>query len=210
MMRPHSILLLTAVSSTMAAPNLDVNTHHVLTALPSAITTVAADIQPSLASSYSVGDACYCLSTFPVDTPVLVDTPFGKQTVGAACSLIGPGPGVNSDSPLYNDPQCGNGLPITTDDALCPGRVDHGVVGCRYIGPKWNFTEQLAYNSGTCTNACVLDIILAVLSRVGLACLSPSLRTPLYTHSMRHNSPRRYLGRQQRRTRCRGVRFCVY
>ena len=90
--------------------------------------------------SYSVGDRCYCETTFDHDIgPVLVDTPLGTITVLEACSILGDGPGSDG-RPVYNDVQCGNGPPNTaSDETECPGRTDIGRDGCNQIGPVWNF-----------------------------------------------------------------------
>lgn len=90
--------------------------------------------------SYSVGDRCYCDSTFDHDIgPIRVDTPRGRISVLEACNIIGPGPGRNG-RPIYNDIQCGNGPANDAgDEDYCPGRVDLGRAGCVQIGPKWKF-----------------------------------------------------------------------
>ncbi len=100
----------------------------------------------SWADSYSVGDQCYCSTSFDHNIgPVEVDTPVGRITVREACDLIGPGPG-RGDRPLYNDVQCGNGPPNDAgDEDWCPGRVDvqgtndQRKQGCNHIGPTWKF-----------------------------------------------------------------------
>lgn len=94
------------------------------------------------ADSYSYkGTHCYCMSTFDHNIgTVIVDTPFGKKTIKEVCDLLGPGPG-SKGRPVYNDIQCGNGPPNDAgDEQKCPGRVDHGIRGCKSVGPKWNFT----------------------------------------------------------------------
>jgi hypothetical protein len=94
--------------------------------------------------SYSVGDSCYCATTFDhAIGPVEVDTPLGTMTIKEVCKLLGPGPG-QGNHPIYNDIQCGNGPANDAgDETTCPGRVDHGPDGCKYIGPKWNFEPFL-------------------------------------------------------------------
>ncbi|WP_370979531.1 carbohydrate-binding protein [Agaribacterium sp. ZY112] len=90
------------------------------------------------ASSYSVGDACYCTSN--VDGSVasmMVNSALGTKTVEAICDELGAGPGA-SGRPMYNDAQCGNGPANTnTNEDYCPGRVDIGKAGCGHIGPEW-------------------------------------------------------------------------
>ena len=104
--------------------------------------------------SYSVGDRCYCESTFDhqIGEFLLDDTPLGPNTtIRDICNFLGPGPG-SWGRPRYNDIQCGNGPPnadILRDEILCPGQVDHGVQGCGFIGPKWNFDVQSDDNEGT-------------------------------------------------------------
>ena len=90
--------------------------------------------------SYSVGDRCYCASTFDHDIgDILVNTPVGTITTREACDIVGPGPGVGNN-PIYNDIQCGNGPDNNEPDEMyCPGRVDLRRDGCTHIGPRWNF-----------------------------------------------------------------------
>lgn len=90
--------------------------------------------------SYSVGDRCYCETSFDHGIGVFqYETPLGWMTVADACALLGPGPG-SSGRPKYNDIQCGNGPPNDAgDEHTCPGRTDIGPSGCGQIGPKWNF-----------------------------------------------------------------------
>lgn len=90
--------------------------------------------------SYSVGDRCYCESSFDHGIGVFqYETPLGWMTVAQACALLGPGPG-SAGWPKYNDVQCGNGPPNDAgDEHTCPGRTDIGPSGCGQIGPKWNF-----------------------------------------------------------------------
>ena len=90
--------------------------------------------------SYSVGDQCYCDTTFDHDIgDIMVDTTVGEITVREACELVGPGPG-SSGRPIYNDIQCGNGPANDAgDEDYCPGRVDIGKEGCVQIGPTWKF-----------------------------------------------------------------------
>lgn len=90
--------------------------------------------------SYSAGDRCYCQTTFDHGIgSQKVKTPKGVMTVKEACDMLGPGPGAEG-RPLYNDVQCGNGPANNEYDEInCPGRVEYGKEGCKYIGPKWNF-----------------------------------------------------------------------
>lgn len=90
--------------------------------------------------SYSVGDRCYCDTTFDHNIgDIRVDTAVGNITVLEACELIGEGPG-SQGRPIYNDVQCGNGPANDAgDEDYCPGRVDIGREGCPQIGPSWNF-----------------------------------------------------------------------
>ena len=90
--------------------------------------------------SYSVGDQCYCDTTFDHDIgDIRVDTTVGNITVREACALIGEGPGAQG-RPIYNDVQCGNGPANDAgDEDYCPGRVDIGKEGCPQIGPTWKF-----------------------------------------------------------------------
>lgn len=90
--------------------------------------------------SYSVGDRCYCDTTYDHDIgDIRVDTPIGNITVREACERLGDGPG-SAGRPIYNDVQCGNGPANNAgDEDWCPGRVDIGKEGCPQIGPTWNF-----------------------------------------------------------------------
>ncbi len=93
------------------------------------------------ADSYSVGDACYCATTFDHNIGgITVDTPDGPKTVREVCDTLGEGPGI-ADRPIYNDVQCGNGPANDAgDEDDCPGRVDIGLEGCGQIGPKWDLS----------------------------------------------------------------------
>lgn len=90
--------------------------------------------------SYSVGDRCYCDTTFDHDIgSIRVDTPVGRITVRQACDILGDGPGSNG-RPIYNEVQCGNGPANDVgNEDYCPGRVDIGREGCPQIRPEWNF-----------------------------------------------------------------------
>ncbi|MEM8923403.1 MAG: hypothetical protein AAGD35_07850 [Actinomycetota bacterium] len=91
--------------------------------------------------SYSVGDKCYCATTFDHNIGgILVDTPVGKKSVREVCDQVGDGPGP-AGRPVYNDVQCGNGPPNDAgDEDSCPGRVDIGREGCGHIGPTWDLS----------------------------------------------------------------------
>lgn len=104
----------------------------------------------SWSDSYSVGNSCYCESTFDHGIgDMKVKTPLSKSpmTIRQVCDLLGPGPG-STNRPKYNDIQCGNGPPYNStvrasDEIPCPGRVEYGIDGCKYIGPKWNFKPMM-------------------------------------------------------------------
>ncbi len=96
--------------------------------------------------SYSVGDQCFCDTTFDHDLDLIdVDTPLGTMNVREACALIGDGPGSDG-RPRYNDVQCGNG-PVNgqPDEDFCPGQInapgttEQQRLACNNVGPKWNF-----------------------------------------------------------------------
>ncbi len=93
------------------------------------------------ADSYSVGDECYCATTFDHNIGgITVDTPDGPKTVREVCDTLGDGPGIEG-RPIYNDVQCGNGPANDAgDEDDCPGRVDIGRDGCGQIGPKWDLS----------------------------------------------------------------------
>lgn len=87
--------------------------------------------------SYSVGNECYCITTFDHGIgEILVDTAAdghqaagGIRTVREICQALGEGPGQKG-RPVYNDIQCGNGPPNDAGDEVnCPGRVDNGSEG---------------------------------------------------------------------------------
>jgi hypothetical protein len=102
-----------------------------------------ADVNPNgWGDSYSVGNFCYCETNFDHNIDVIVvSTPRGRLTVRQVCALLGPGPG-SAGRPRYNDIQCGNGPPNSAgDEDTCPGRIEYGQKGCKYIGPKWNFAN---------------------------------------------------------------------
>jgi len=95
--------------------------------------------------SYSVGDRCYCATTFDHNIgPILVDTDIGTMTVRQACDQLGQGPFPGgAGRPIYNDVQCGNGPANDAgDEDYCPGRVDLAKAGCTHIGPTWNFSAE--------------------------------------------------------------------
>ncbi|MEL6984424.1 MAG: hypothetical protein AAFO29_18505 [Actinomycetota bacterium] len=91
--------------------------------------------------SYSVGDQCYCATTFDHGIGTIqVNTPAGTKTVREVCEKLGPGPG-SQGRPIYNDIQCGNGPANDAgDEDDCPGRVDIGRDGCGHIGPTWDLS----------------------------------------------------------------------
>ena len=107
--------------------------------------TILQDPRPAWADSYSVGDKCYCQSTFDHDIGnTVVDTNAGMMTVREACDLVGAGPGA-AGRPRYNDIQCGNGPANGQDDEdFCPGRIDIGKAGCGHIGPLWQLPAPTA------------------------------------------------------------------
>lgn len=104
----------------------------------------------SWADSYSIGGACYCDSSFDHNIgSVKVAGPAGRLiTVKEACDLVGSGPESNGEERriYYNTIQCGHGpLGETSDEKVCPGRVDLGIgnlSGCQVKGPKWKFTAD--------------------------------------------------------------------
>jgi hypothetical protein len=102
--------------------------------------------------SYSSNGNCYCDGVTSYDHDigaVLVDTPLGILSVKEVCELLGKGPG-SEGRPLYNDVQCGNGPPNNAgDEDDCPGRTEYGKEGCKYIGPKWNFSPFLNNTAAT-------------------------------------------------------------
>ena len=119
------------------------------------IEVIGCDPGEGWSDSYSVGDQCYCETTFDHDIgDVEVETPVGTRTVRQICDALGPGPG-SEGRPVYNDIQCGNGPPNSArgiqcaenqpegqgDEHFCPGRVDIGREGCGHIGPKWDLSE---------------------------------------------------------------------
>lgn len=78
-----------------------------------------ADVNPqSWTDSYSVGDACYCLTTFDHDIGeyIVEISTLGNITVRQACELVGPGPGAESR------PVCIASLfPCSSQSELSPG-----------------------------------------------------------------------------------------
>jgi hypothetical protein len=107
----------------------------------------------SWADSYSVGDQCYCRTTFDHNIGnFFVETPsLGWLTTRQICTMLGEGPSVNDNTrPVYNDLQCGNGPPNDAgDEHVCPGRTDIGPEGCGHIGPRWNFGNLTNNNNDT-------------------------------------------------------------
>ena len=98
----------------------------------------------SWADSYSYNNSCYCSTTFDHGlATVIVTTPLGNLTVLEVCTLLNRSAPILADvgpRPLYNDIQCGNGPSVISDEVDCPGRTEYGQEGCKYIGPKWDFT----------------------------------------------------------------------
>ncbi|MFK7994865.1 MAG: discoidin domain-containing protein, partial [Granulosicoccus sp.] len=80
--------------------------------------------------SYSVGDQCFCKTTFDhAISDIPVETELGIMTIRQACDRLGEGPG-HEGRPLYNDIQCGNGPanvpdnPDWADEEFCPGQIN--------------------------------------------------------------------------------------
>jgi hypothetical protein len=146
----------------------------------------------SWADSYSDGDSCYCASTFDHDIgSVVVETPLGNMTILDVCTLLGDGPtGSREGHPLYNDIQCGNGPANSAgDEEDCPGRTEYGQEGCKYIGPKWNFTRFL--HPPTIAPVKIIPIsnpTTAPTAAPFLATLSPT-RRPVTTQPFVSSSP---------------------
>ena len=123
------------------------------------------------ADSYSVGNECFCDTTFDHNiAPYYVDTPLGWMTVKQVCDLLGPGPG-KVNRPVYNDVQCGNGPPNdAADEHVCPGRTDIGEAGCGHIGPRWNLLDNIFNDDGGSMTLPPLDAhpdIVTVLNVTG-------------------------------------------
>ncbi|MFK7997022.1 MAG: discoidin domain-containing protein [Granulosicoccus sp.] len=126
--------------------------------------------------SYSVGDQCFCETTFDHEIGgVMVDTPQGPKTVQQACALAGEGPGSDG-RPKYNDVQCGNGPANgTVDEAFCPGQInvegtdEERRLGCNNIGPKWKIEadedEQVAVGSAE-THPDIVTVLDRPLSEI--------------------------------------------
>lgn len=125
-----------------AALGVDAGTHPDIVRM---IDVVGREPGGGWSDSYSVGDQCYCESTFDHDIgAVVVATPGGPRTVREVCDALGPGPG-SAGRPIYNDIQCGNGPANDAgDEDDCPGRVDLGREGCGHIGPTWDLSVVFA------------------------------------------------------------------
>ena len=99
------------------------------------------------ADSYSYNNSCYCNTTFDHGlATVIVPTPLGNLTILQVCTLLNSTAPIGfkiGQRPLYNDIQCGNGPSVIDDEVDCPGRTEYGQEGCKYIGPKWDFTPFL-------------------------------------------------------------------
>lgn len=139
MMTRHLVLLLLTLLVTTLAQNVHPDIVVVL--------NVTGGVRPggeSWADSYSVGNQCYCKTTFDHNIGnYYVETPLGWLTTRQICELLGEGPG-NTNRPVYNDLACGNGPPNDAgDEHVCPGRVDIGRNGCGHIGPNWNFDSLM-------------------------------------------------------------------
>ncbi|WP_444938517.1 DUF5060 domain-containing protein [Microbulbifer sp. JMSA002] len=125
------------------AEGINSNVHpDIVKVLPINPNDVLLEPQTNWMDSYSIGDQCFCESTFDHNiADIMVSTDHGTITVKEACDLIGPGPG-SAGRPKYNDIQCGNGPANDAgDEDYCPGRVDIGKEGCGHIGPRWNFNK---------------------------------------------------------------------
>ncbi len=108
------------------------------------------------ADSYAVDGKCYCDSTYDHGIgSYTVETPAGTKTVVEVCEAIGPGPGRDSNTPVYNTVQCGHDPAHTdkgnflytdgvrryvADEVECPGRVDLGPEDCSEVGPMWDLS----------------------------------------------------------------------
>jgi hypothetical protein len=136
------------------------------------LTAGDANIRTNSYDSYSVGGECYCRSTMPDasigDTIVKVPPEVRQRTgttitqlqVKEICQRLGPGPG-SQGRPLYNDIQCGNGPPSTSAvEVTCPGRVEYGAEGCKFLGPQWNWDRILQINLPAPTAAPVVSLCL--------------------------------------------------
>lgn len=69
--------------------------------------------------------------------------------------------------------QCGNGPPNSAiDETECPGRIEYGAEGCKYIGPLWDFgnvqtsvptdVPMDSDESGDRPNSVVFDALIAL------------------------------------------------
>ena len=98
--------------------------------------------------SYQANGHCWCSTNFDHDLDEEEVTINGvKYNVVDICDELESHPlfrnRANSDE-IYNDVQCGNGpLNSSSDEPLCPGRVDIGVGGCLETGYHWDM-EWLA------------------------------------------------------------------
>ena len=98
--------------------------------------------RPFWADSYSVGDRCYCDSSFDHFEHL---SSAELAALQAACEQAGAHPNPNIPRIYYNTIQCGNG-PVNNapDESQCPGipgtSVDgplYSGPGCTYRGPLW-------------------------------------------------------------------------
>lgn len=96
-------------------------------------------------SSYSDGSSCYCsVAEFDnVTGAMMLETPLGPLSAFEICQLLGDSPTGPDGKPRFNDIQCGNGPALSENERACPGRIEHGVEGCGFLGPNWDFAPHL-------------------------------------------------------------------
>jgi hypothetical protein len=116
------------------------------------------------ADSYELDGRCYCdvqgkkFGDHGIFFNV-VDTGYGNKTVADICNDIfekfgDPGKGDKTKINIYNTVACGNPPYNNADDEdanACPGRVDYGAVGCRTVGPMWDYKELYHTHATTTT-----------------------------------------------------------
>lgn len=98
--------------------------------------------------SYEANGFCWCSTNFDHDLDEKEVTINGTRfNVVDVCDELDKHPlfrNRNNGDAIYNDVQCGNGpLNDSSDEPICPGRVDNGADDCLLIGVRWDM-EWLA------------------------------------------------------------------
>lgn len=105
--------------------------------------TISLEPRPNWLDSYGANGFCWCTTNFDHDLDEKTIAINGSQfSLVDVCDELEQHPlfrSRNSGDIVYNDVQCGHGpLNNSSDEPICPGRVDIGVEGCLETGPFWD------------------------------------------------------------------------